>query len=339
MATSLHKKFQEKYQRVGECIDIGLMVSTALYVVGTGASGALIESFGRLGVKRFVLFDPDIVEEKNLVAQNFTRRNIGKKKTEAISERLRDIEFEPNHRDVPELQIDAFGDFLGISDNELKTLIENDQAENRQVIFIMATDLHPAQARANRIALRHRVPVFWVGIYRAARAGEIVFFDPRKNVNPNQKLGCYRCLTASRYQWWDENMKDDYVSGITSGAGISGGLPMAAGVIDNILAHLVIGAIHVNDENNTQAKLYRRVCGDSQNLIQIQLDQNYAAPGDDPFAKIDGPQVVTFKTAFQIMPRMDNCIDCVGTPDGIAWGHTNYLKDYDLLCQSRPAVV
>ena len=75
MSTRLHEQLQEKYKRVSGSVDLGLMANTALYVVGTGASGSFIESFARLGVKRFVLFDPDVVETKNLAAQNFTHRD------------------------------------------------------------------------------------------------------------------------------------------------------------------------------------------------------------------------------------------------------------------------
>ena len=191
----------------------------------------------------------------------------------------------------------------------------------------MATDLHPAQARANRIALLHKIPTFWVGIYRGAKAGEIVFLEPRTLDVSWARMGCYRCLTASRYAWWDQNLREDFLAGKVSGAGVSGGLPMAAGVIDNMLAHLIIGAIHVEDVTNTHAKLYRRLCREQRNLIQIQLDQDYATPGDDPFADITGKHVVTFKTAFQSMSTVDDCPDCHATFAAATWEHTNYLDD------------
>ena len=327
MATRLHEQLQEKYKRVSSSVDLGRMVNTALYVVGTGASGPLIESFARLGVKRFVLFDPDTVETKNLVAQNFTHKDVGRKKTEAMRDRIADVEFERGNHNVPSLSIDTFGDFLQLSDDAVQQLIDADKAAGRIVVLVMATDLHPAQARANRIALLHGVPTFWVGIYRAARAGEIVFFEPRTTDTSLPRLGCYRCLTASRYAWWDENMRVDFLAGTATGAGVSGGLPMAAGVIDNMLAHLVIGAIHFDDASHTQAKLYRRLCQERRNLIQIQLDQDYATPGDDPFVEITGKHVVTFKTAFQSMPKLDECPDCEMAQVSLPWKDTNYLQD------------
>jgi hypothetical protein len=310
------------YKRIGRNVDFDLLSRTTFFCIGIGAIGPAIEHWGRLGIKRFYLFDYKKVHQKNLVAQNFIHDDIGLSKTEALSRRLRQCEFEKGNPDISPLQIHTFGDFLAISDEELELMVQKEKAKGREIVFVMASDLHPAQARGNRIAQKYGVTVFWVGIYRMGMAGEIVFYTP------GHDLPCYRCITESRFHFFDKNRLTDHLKGKNNGAARSSGLPMAASFIDAILSHLIIGHIHRNIAENQHGQLYRRILDEKRNLIQCQLDPNYRLnDAENIFSQIKGPDQIAFNTIFQSEPKNPECIDCYGAPGGHVWRQTDYTKE------------
>lgn len=330
-------ELDEYYARVSGNVKFQLMATTTLVVVGTGASGQMIEGFVRLGVKKLHLYDLDIVERKNLPAQNFTHDDIGRPKTEAKKRRLHDCEFEKGNPNLPSLEVITHGDFLLPSDEEIAELIKSEKDAGRRVIFIMASDFHPVQARGSRIALKFGVPVFWVGIYRNGMAGEIIFFESGNGLN------CYRCITESRYRHWDQNHLLDHLRGtLKKGRGHSAGLPMAAMFIDAILSHLVIGAIHKEVDDNPHGALYRRLLKEKRNFIQTQLDPGYRLGDEGIFGQIQGSDVITFNTLFQQGPNespgtFNTCLDCCY---GDRWTNTDYTKDdYDECIESIEKVL
>lgn len=63
-----------------------------IHLIGCGSVGStLAELLTRLGLTRITLYDFDTVEDHNLANQMFTQADVGKKKTEAVAERMRAI--------------------------------------------------------------------------------------------------------------------------------------------------------------------------------------------------------------------------------------------------------
>ena len=57
-------------------------------IIGAGGIGSfLIPLLDKVGIYNMTVYDPDIVEEKNLTYQNFTKVDLEKKKVDAMSER------------------------------------------------------------------------------------------------------------------------------------------------------------------------------------------------------------------------------------------------------------
>jgi len=300
------ERLNHQYARVSEAVDFSKMLSTSIVHVGVGASSTTIEQMGRLGIKRWVLFDPDYVETKNLAVQNFEWSDIGKAKPEAMKERLVRCEFEQGAPDVPPLRVDTYGDFLEISDKALDQLIDEEKKAYDQVILVMATDFHPAQARGAKLGLRKEVPTFFIGAYQGGLAGEMIFTHPKK-----KDLPCYRCIAKSRYDAFERRAAKGNKQAATSS-----GLPFAIGVLDSQLAHLVVGCIHANfvgDESNPHAKLFRELLDEKRNFVQTQLNNGYRMGGVDIFRDengVQGPNVKTFISLFQRDEKDANCPDC-----------------------------
>jgi len=312
----------ELYCRVSQNVRFDRMINTTMLVVGTGAIGPAVEQLVRLGIKRVYLFDNKLVLRKNLVAQNFCYSDKGTPKTEALKKRLHKCQFEKNNPEIPPLEVFTYGDFLDVTDSEIKQIIAKEKSDGRLVILIMASDYHPVQARGNRIALENDVSVFWVGIYGMGKAGEIIFYVPGFD------LPCYRCITETRYRFFDKNRLINHLRGDSSGAGRSSGLPMAASFIDAILSHLIIGYIHFETETNQHGRLFHRLLAEKRNLIQCQLDPDYMLnDSENIFSQIQGPDLIAFNTLFQQESRNADCIDCRDFAINSVWKNTDYTQE------------
>ncbi len=289
----------EQYARVSSHIDFAAMIRTTVIVVGVGAGGALVEQLARLGIKRFFLFDPDVVDAKNLVAQNFRHEDIGAQKVDALARRLGAVEFEHGNGAVPPLEVFCGGDFLKLSDDEFSALLRKEASEGQAVVALYLSDSHAVQARGATLALQYRVRSFWVGVYRGGGAAELIFWDPEF-----AHLPCYRCIVESRYQSYERTPPTKRRPAVSSG------LPFTTTLIDAICGHLVIGSIHLGDETKPDARLYQRLVREERNFAQLQTSPDYRMGGEDIFAGISGPDVVTFVSLFQQDGKKVNCPDC-----------------------------
>ena len=310
----------EKYCRISSHVDFPSMFNTRIILVGAGAASHMAISLARMGIKKFTIIEPDLVEEKNLAVHAYRRSDIGRPKAECLAEIMHDIEFEKGNPSIPKLDVITYvKDFLSLGDDDILV-------GDGEKILIMGTDYHPAQARGNRIGLKYYIPVFWMGIYRNGAAGEIIFIDP----GAKRSLPCYRCITKDRYEFFDDNHKKDHLNGGKQGQGISSGLPMAAGFIDSVAAHLVIGSINKDIPDNPHGQLYKRLLDEKRNFIQLQLNPEYRLAGENIFKQLNGPDIVSFNTLFQRDKVNDQCDDCKLVDCGhwscLPWGNTDYLK-------------
>ena len=78
--------------------------SSKIHIVGCGFVGSTVaENLARMGVTKFVLWDFDVVESKNVVNQMFTQNDVGRPKVDALKDILlainpdieRDIDLQP----------------------------------------------------------------------------------------------------------------------------------------------------------------------------------------------------------------------------------------------------
>ena len=66
--------------------------NSSVTVIGIGGLGSWLSEFlVRMGVKKIIIVDFDVVEEKNLNRQDYTLKDVGKLKIDALEERLKSI--------------------------------------------------------------------------------------------------------------------------------------------------------------------------------------------------------------------------------------------------------
>lgn len=83
--------------------------NSKVLVVGIGGIGSWISEFlARIGVKEIKIIDKDIVELKNLHRQDYTEKDIGKGKIDAMEERIKEINSEINVIKYNEIKLKAF---------------------------------------------------------------------------------------------------------------------------------------------------------------------------------------------------------------------------------------
>lgn len=150
-------------------------------VVGTGSVGSyMAELLVRSGLGAIALIDPETVEAANLCRTTYDLTDLGRPKVEAIARRLLNIN--------PLLDVTL----------QAKSLMDFDVAEFEAMVqeadlVVAATDDTAAQRIINRFAYFHGKPTLFVGLYRGAEGGEVIFTIP-------DRTPCYLCATANRHK-------------------------------------------------------------------------------------------------------------------------------------------
>lgn len=76
-------------------------VKDRIHIIGCGSVGStLAEHLARYGLSNFVLYDFDVVEDKNIVNQMFDLRDVGRPKVDAVADKLKSINADVKVRTV-----------------------------------------------------------------------------------------------------------------------------------------------------------------------------------------------------------------------------------------------
>ena len=161
------------------------IINKRVLIVGTGSVGSYCgEQLTRSGVGGFTLIDPDIVEIANLCRTTYKINDLERPKVEALGGQLLNI----NPLVKLTLENKSVSDFKAAS---LGALVK--QAD----LVIATTDDPKAQRILNRFAYFHKKPALFVGLYKGASGGEVIFTVP-------ERTACYFCASKFRHQ--EENM-------------------------------------------------------------------------------------------------------------------------------------
>lgn len=71
----------------------GIVRNIPIHIVGCGSIGTIVATtLARMGMEKFVLYDPDIIEEHNIANQYFEKEDLGKLKVTALTDKILGIE-------------------------------------------------------------------------------------------------------------------------------------------------------------------------------------------------------------------------------------------------------
>ena len=273
------------FDRIRMSIDVDRTQQSHIAVVGGGYG--LAQDLVRCGVGEVTYIDFDRVDATNPARQDFNSTDFGQYKAQAIATSLKCIN--------PAVEVNCLiRDFCELSQEEI------DLHLGQIDLLIMATDFFPAQARGNLEALRLRKPAIWAGLYRAGRAGEIVFWSPETTP------ACYRCICSSRYRAFEAQ---------AAGAGNQTHIPSDGGTIfdlrllDAVAGPIALGLLTAGADNRF-GRLVQQL--GNRNLLQVKSDPTYKMGDKDIFAEHLGnsPANFSYTTIALAMDPERDCPDC-----------------------------
>jgi molybdopterin/thiamine biosynthesis adenylyltransferase len=174
-------------------------------IVGLGGTGSIVaQQLAYLGVKEFLLIDPDAVERSNLNRLiGAGSASIGKPKVEVAAELLQFIQ--------PSVLAEQIKD-TALRVTVARKLIDTD-------FFFCCTDTHGSRAILAQLAYQYLIPAIDMGVIIATRKGRVSHITGRAQMlSPG--LGCLTCgqvLDADAVRWdfmsEEDRNRDPYFSG------------------------------------------------------------------------------------------------------------------------------
>jgi molybdopterin/thiamine biosynthesis adenylyltransferase len=175
--------------RIDYLLDQSAAASVTVTLVGVGSGGAsVLQNLAMCGIRRWHLFDPDILEPANLVKHPAMRRDLGRPKVEVMAEWL--LDRNPNS-EIAAYQENVFGspafaDAIGQSD-----------------IVICAVDHREDRRYVNDRCVAARTPCATGSVMRTGLGGEVYLYVPGIT-------GCFSCM--ERYCDVNHRNLDDFIS-------------------------------------------------------------------------------------------------------------------------------
>lgn len=219
----------DMFARIAKAVDLDLMTSTRVVLVGCGGASTLAEYLARQGVGEIVLIDPDVVSIPNLATQTSGRStaDLGRPKVLVTAERITAL---GSHTRV--VAVHAALDDL--HDEEVGWLLNQplDGPAPRVSLLVGATDSFMANARVARLGLHHCVGTLVAGAYPGGVGFQLA------HALPGVTRACIRCALGQAYRVQfarDGGPRD----GVSEGANIwvGGMLDGTAGMVLTAMAH------------------------------------------------------------------------------------------------------
>ncbi len=212
-----------------------------ILVVGTGAGSIMCMNLARQMPAKLTLVDFDEVELHNLCRTSFGYSDIGRKKVEALKDRISDAN--------PFVTVECIEDDITTLEKEkMDKLFDVD-------MIIAGTDSVEAQRFINEKAIQYQVPAIFIGIHARGRGGRIIFVETGQ--------ACYRCIAPERYE---ENSEEFNLNGETGGLA-------SCQLIDNLALDIIISYLE-KDESSEYGNKWDSMYNNS-NEILIQLSHEH----------------------------------------------------------------
>jgi molybdopterin/thiamine biosynthesis adenylyltransferase len=167
----------ERFERLGGVVDIDALRQRRVVVAGLGSGGSTVAlELAKAGVGRFLLIDPDRLEERNLIRHECDDRYLGWNKAEAVADLIW-------HRN-PEAEVET----LAVDVFELREGLQ--RAVGEAALVAACTDAEPPKHLLNRLCTEAGVPAVYAGVYERGVGGEVIRCPGR----PDD--ACYACATS-----------------------------------------------------------------------------------------------------------------------------------------------
>ena len=268
------------FSRIRHLLNPDLLAETRVVQVGLGSGGAPVNQHLTMsGIRRWILFDPDIYDEENLVKHPALRSQLKKSKVaiqhEWISDRNPDAEVTTFKEDVI---------------NNPRFLDECKDAS----LVLCCVDNRGAREFINQTCVNLQIPCVTGAVFRTGIGGDVYAYLPGRT-------GCYACMesfaTKNGYDYSDPNIdlteeERHRIYGLDDRAFEASGLSIDIGFIALIHARLSLNVLLEGSDSSLpqieqnwvvfenrprpRAKTYFRLVAQKDCPIQCQI----RTPGD-----------------------------------------------------------
>jgi molybdopterin/thiamine biosynthesis adenylyltransferase len=164
------------FARIAPLFDVGSLSDARVLIAGCGSGGGQVAlQLAMSGIRKFALFDSDVLEAENVIRHVCGRRYLGQKKVEAVAEVLLDRN--------PALEIERYPvDLMSCAD-----LVDQ---VRRSSVVVLATDNDPTRFRLNQICVETKTPFVIGKVFTRGIGGEVFAYRPGEG-------GCLGCLEGA----------------------------------------------------------------------------------------------------------------------------------------------
>jgi molybdopterin/thiamine biosynthesis adenylyltransferase len=161
------------FARIAPLFDVGSLSDARVLIAGCGSGGGQVAlQLAMSGVRKFLLFDSDVVEAENVIRHVCGRRYLGQRKVDAVADVLLDRN--------PALEIERYP-------VDLMTCADLADQIGRSRVVVIATDNDPTRYRLNEICVQKKVPFVIGKVFTRGIGGEVFQYRPGEG-------GCLACL-------------------------------------------------------------------------------------------------------------------------------------------------
>jgi molybdopterin/thiamine biosynthesis adenylyltransferase len=181
------------FARIAPLFDIGQLGEARVLIAGCGSGGGQVAlQLAMAGIRRFSLFDSDVLEAENVIRHVCGRRYIGNLKVDALADVLLDRN--------PAIEIDRYN-------VDLMACVDLDAHVRQSTVVVLATDNEPTRYRINQLCVEAKTPFVIGRVFTRGIGGEVFSYRPGES-------GCLACLESvlERTQYRDGIREIDLVS-------------------------------------------------------------------------------------------------------------------------------
>lgn len=181
------------FARIAPLFDVGLLSEARVLIAGCGSGGGQVAlQLAMAGIRKFALFDSDVLEAENVIRHVCGRRYLGQLKVDALSDVLLDRN--------PAMEIDR---------HNVDLMACPDLADHirRSSVIVLATDNEHTRYRLNQLCVETKTPFVIGRVFTRGIGGEVFSYRPGES-------GCLACLERAleRTQFRDGVREIDLVS-------------------------------------------------------------------------------------------------------------------------------
>jgi molybdopterin/thiamine biosynthesis adenylyltransferase len=181
------------FARIAPLFDVGSLSNARVLIAGCGSGGGQVAlQLAMSGVRKFALFDSDILEAENVIRHVCGLHYLGQKKVDAVADVLLDRN--------PALEIERYP-------VDLMTCADLVDQVRRSSVVVLATDNDPTRFRLNQVCVETKIPFVIGKVFTRGIGGEVFAYRPGEG-------GCLACLEGAleRSQFRDGVREIDLVS-------------------------------------------------------------------------------------------------------------------------------